>query len=112
MNLGNCLDSIQVIDTGIKTNLVHDDNSGLLCLFVKFAHSRRDLGRRNNMCLALDSGFDDSRVISVRNERDDQFICGDFLLQSFGVVNVKRDGSRIRETFRETLGRSKSSASW
>lgn len=72
MDFLNRLDSVKVINTRVQADLIHDNDSSFLCLSIQLAHGGGNVARGNNMGLSLDSGLDDSSVISVRDERDHQ----------------------------------------
>ena len=65
VNLRDCLDSVQMIDAWVQSNLVHDDDTCLLGLSVQFTHRRTDIAGGNDMRLSLDGRLDDSRMVSV-----------------------------------------------
>ena len=67
MNLTNRLNSIQMIDTGIYADLVHHNDTSLLCFALQLAHRRRDIARSHYVRLPLDGSHDD---IGMVHERD------------------------------------------
>jgi hypothetical protein len=89
VDLINDLDSVQMIDTGIKTNLVHYDDTSRLCLRIQLLHSWGDVTGSDHMRLALDRGLDDIGVMGVGNEGDDDVICCDFLFKSSVIVDIQ-----------------------
>jgi hypothetical protein len=56
------------------------------------------------MLLGLDSGLDDEGVEGVGNERDDQVVLADLLLERIGVGDVEGDGAGVLETLSEGFG--------
>jgi hypothetical protein len=62
------------------------------------------------MLLGLDSGLDDEGVEGVGNERDDQVVLADFLLERIGVGDVEGDGAGVLETLGEGFGAVKGAA--
>ena len=97
VHLVNGLDRVQVVDAGIQTNLVHDDDPRLLDLILELADPGADVARRDNVRLALDRGLDDVDVVDVRDERDDEVVVRDGLLERGGVGHVERYASRVGE---------------
>ena len=112
VDLADRLDRVQVVDTGIETDLVHDDNARLLDLRLERADRGADIARRHDVRLALDRGLDDGRVVDVRHERHDEVVLRDRSLENRGVGNVERDGGRMREVSRETFGGLERAAGW
>lgn len=80
MNLANGLNSVQVVNTGIETNFVHDDDSSLLSSSVEFPHSWGDVAGGDYVSFALDSGLDDLCVEDVGDQRDDKVMGSNSLL--------------------------------
>ena len=68
MHFGNSLNSVQVVDTGIEADLVHDDDTGILDRLVEFAHGGRDVARGDNVGLALDGSLNHGSMIGVGDE--------------------------------------------
>lgn len=89
MDFLNRLNSVKVIDTRVQADLIHDNYSSFLCLGIQLAHGGGNVARSDNMGLSLDSGLDDSGVISVRDERDHQvmFCYGGF--ECGCVIDIK-----------------------
>jgi len=92
-----------MIDTRVQADLVHDDNSSLLNLFVELQHRWRNVAGSNNIGLALDCCLDDIRMVSVRDERDDKVVIRNRGFQSIGSGDIQRDSSRVRETLGQLL---------
>lgn len=65
MDFINCLNRVQMINTRIQPDLVHNHDARLLRLLVKLPHSRRDIAGGNNVCLSLDGGLNDGCVVRV-----------------------------------------------
>lgn len=112
MDLINGLDGVEVVNTRVETNLVHDDDASLLGSSIKLTHRRADIAGGDNVGLALDGGFDDIGVVGVGDERDDKVVLGDGLLQRSGVSDVERDRSRVAEVRDELLRGFKSAAGY
>ena len=81
MYLVDGLDRIQVVHTGVKADLVHDNDARLLDLLLKLADRGADVARRHHVRLALDRGLDDVDVVDVRDKRDDEVVVRDLLLE-------------------------------
>jgi hypothetical protein len=62
------------------------------------------------MLLGLDGGLDDKGVEGVGDERDDQVVLADLLLERIGVGDVEGDGAGVLETLGESFGAVKSTA--
>jgi hypothetical protein len=74
------LDGVEVIDTRVKADFVHNNDTGFTSSSIEFTHRRRHITRRDNVSLALDSGFDDGGVVGVRNEGNNKIMSGNLLL--------------------------------
>ena len=81
VHLVDRLDRVQVVDAGVKADLVHDDDPRLLDLVLELADAGADVARRDNVRLALDRGLDDVDVVDVRDKRDDEVVVRDLLLE-------------------------------
>lgn len=81
VNLADSLNGVQMVDTRVKANLVHDDDPSLLRLFVELPDSRRNVAGGHDIGLALDGGLDDSGVVGIGNERDDEIVGSNFALE-------------------------------
>ena len=108
VHLVDRLDRVQVVDAGVKADLVHDDDPRLLDLVLELADPGADVARRDDVRLALDRGLDDVDVVDVRDKRDDEVVFGDGLLESNllrGVLGacVKGDRSGVAEIACEGL---------
>ena len=106
MDLVDRLDGVEVVDSGIEANLVHDGDAGLCSLVVQLAHGVRDVRRRDDVLLVLDGRLDDVGVLGVRDERDDEVARLDRLVERLvrRRVDLER-GRRARERHAERLGR-------
>jgi len=98
------LDSIQVVNTGIKTNLVHYDDTSRPCFRIQLPHSWGDVAGSDYMCLALDRGLNDGDVIGIRNKGDDDIMGCNFLFKSSGVVDVQGNSGCPWQTASQFLG--------
>lgn len=106
------LDSVEVVDTRVETNLVKDSDSGLLRLLVECHHGLGNVGSGDNILLLVDGGLDDLCVEGVWDQRDDQVNLSDLLLQCLCIVHVDGDGIGMLETLCELLGALKCAAGW
>ncbi len=68
MHFRNSLDSVQVVDTGIEADLVHDDDTGILDSLIEFAHGGGDVTRSDDVGLALDGSLDHGSMVGVGDE--------------------------------------------
>lgn len=87
------LDGVEVIDSGIETDLVHDNNTGVLDLLLKSFDSRRDVTGGDDVLLVTDSGLDDLDVVDVRDQRDDNIVLRDSLVELGLVLDIDGLGS-------------------
>ena len=110
VHLVDGLDSVQVIDTRVQTNLVEHCNTGILGLLVKRHHGFGDIRGGNDMLLLVYRGLDHLSMESVRDERDDKSVLGDLSLESLLIRDVQGDGCGVLEAFGKLLGAFKSSA--
>jgi len=77
----DCLYGVQVVDTWVKTDLVHNDDACLLDLWLELLHCIRDVRSGDYILLELDSGLDDIGVVDVRDEGDDKIVLLDKRIQ-------------------------------
>lgn len=110
MNLVNRLNSVQVINTRVQTNLVHDRDTGILGLLVKLLHRRGNIAGGDDVLLVADGGLDDEFVVCVGDKRDGDIDLGDFRIEGGAVINVERNGVAVGETLAELGGALKCSA--
>ena len=93
-----------MVNTGIKTNLVHYDDTSCLRFRIQLPHGWADVAGSDYMCLAFDRGLNDSGVISIGNKGDDDIIGCDFLFKSSGVVNIQGNRRCPRQIVSQFLG--------
>ena len=62
------------------------------------------------MLLHADSRLDDSGVVNVRDQANDEVMLANLSIQCLVVVDVERDGGRMLDTSGEGLGRLEGSA--
>lgn len=111
VHLVDRLDSIQVVNTGVEANLVHNNDPCLLGFLVEGAHGWGDVRGRNNVRLALDGSLNDCRVVGERYKGDDEVVGSDLFLKIRGG-NVKRDPSGPGKSGGQGLSGSKSATSY
>ena len=104
------LDGVEMINTGVQPNLVHDDDSSSLDFGVEGADGGGDVAGGDDVGLSLDGGLDDGDVVGVRDQRDDQVEGGNLSLELGCVVHVESDGRGVGETFTEGLSGREGSA--
>jgi len=93
VHLVNGLDGVQVVDTRVEANLVHDNNTCFLGRFFEGSHRGRDVASGDDMSLALDSCLDYYSVVSVRNEGDNEVVGGDSGFKCSCIIDIQRDGA-------------------
>ena len=93
-----------------RSNLVHDNDTGLLSSSVKLAHSRADVAGGDDVGLAFDSCLDDISVVGVGNERDNEVMLSNGLLESSSVVDIKGNRSGVRKVRAQLFGGLQSTA--
>lgn len=98
------LDSVEMIDSWIETDLVHDRNAGVLALLVQGLHNITDVARRHNVLLVADGALDDIGVEGVGDEGDDEIDLGHCGIESLGVGDVEGDRVCIGDALTELLG--------
>lgn len=110
MNLVDELHCVQMIDTGVETNLIHDHDSGLLDLIFKFTDAVANVARGYNVRLALDGGLDNGDMVDVRNKRNDKIVLCNSLLQGGAVGHVKGNSSCVGQVASQALSGRKRAA--
>ena len=70
------LNGVEMINTGVKTDLVQDNNTGSLDLSVELPHGWGDVAGGDDVGFALDRRLDDLSMVCVGNERDDEIVSG------------------------------------
>ena len=81
--------SREMVDSGVKTDFVHDGYASFLGLGIELQHGGRNVRGRYDVLLLADRRLDDSGVVCVRNERDGNVDLGDLSIKSIGIVDVK-----------------------
>ncbi|KAH3669334.1 hypothetical protein OGAPHI_001455 [Ogataea philodendri] len=91
VDLVDGLDGIQVVNTWVQTDLVHDNNTGFLDRWLQLLQSWRDVrGGHDIGMLGLDGSLDNASVVDVWDQRDHNIVLVDLFVQSFLVGNVQR----------------------
>lgn len=112
VNTVDHVDGVEVVDSGVETDLVEDSDTGVNSLLVESLHSVRNVRSRDDVLLELDGRLDDVGVLSVRNERDDKVVLLDGSVERGLVGGIDSEGRRrAREGSSELLGGRKGSAS-
>ena len=88
VNVVDGLDRVQVVDSGVKANLVHNDDASLLDLWLELLHRIRDVRGGDHVLLVLDGGLDDIDVVDVGDERDDKIVLGNQCVERGRVLDV------------------------
>lgn len=112
MNLLNRLDGVQVVNSGVKTNLVHDCDSGILGSLVKLQHGWGDIAGCDNVLLVADRRLDDLCVEDVWDKGNDEVVLSYDGVECGCVVDVDGDGLGVLDAFGELLRAFESTASW
>jgi hypothetical protein len=89
VDLVNGKDSRQVVDTGVKTDLVHDSDTSLLGGGIELHHGGRDVGGCDDILLLADGRLDDGGVECVGDQADDNVNLGDFSVEGLVVVDIE-----------------------
>ena len=110
MDLVDGLDSPQVVDSRVNTNLVEADQSGVLELLVEGGHGGVDVGGGDDVRLLVEGGLHDTGVVGVRDERDDDIVSLDGLSEGIGGADINGHGGGVGETGAELLSGSVGSA--
>ena len=77
--------------TWIQADLVHNRYASFLDLCFQLLHCGRNIAGCDDVFLLADCGFDDSGVIGVRNQGNNDVMFLDLLVQSCFVVDIERD---------------------
>ena len=105
------LDGTNVVDTRVQTDLVHNNDSGVLGLLLESLHGRRNVRSGDNVLLVPDSALNNSSVVDVRDEGNHEVTVGDGGIEGISIGNVDRDGLGTSEVGSHLLGGLESSAS-
>ena len=68
MNLVNCLDRVQMVNTRVQPDLIHDHDACFLGVLFKLPHGGRDVASGDDVSLAFDGGLDHSCMVGVWDE--------------------------------------------
>ena len=111
MYLVDGLDSVQVVNTRIEADLIHDNDASLLDRFVESAHRRRDVASGDDMSLSLNSCLYYCGVVSVRNKGDYKVVVGNSGFKCSRIVDIQRDGASTGKVSSKRLSRFEGTAS-
>ena len=112
MNLINCLHGIQVVDTRIKTNFIHDNDASGFNPTLKRLDRGRDITCRDDVCLAFDGSFNDRNMESVRDERNNCIYSRDGGLERRGISDIKRYSRRAGKALCQRFCTFEGATSW
>lgn len=102
--LGDRLHSVEMVNTRIKANFVHNGDARLLAVFLELQHGRRDVGSGHDVGLGADTRLNDQGVEGVRDQGDGQIDLLKGLVEGGIIVNVEGDGRGVLEALAELLG--------
>lgn len=103
MHLLDGLDGVEVVDSWVQTDLVHDCDAGVLCSLIQLKHGWRDIGSGDNVLLLADGRLDNSGMESVWDEGNDQVVFADSGVQSLLVGDIEGDWGSVLDAFGELL---------
>lgn len=103
MHLIDCFDRVQMVDARIKTNLVHYNDARSLGFLIKFTHCRGYITGCDDVNFSLYRSLYDSRVVRVRDQRDDEIMCSNLSLEIIGIIDVQRNALCIWKTLCKRL---------
>ena len=104
VDVGDGLDGVQVVETGVEADLVHDRDAGSLDLGLQGADGVRHIRRRDDVDLVLACRADHSCMVRVRDERDDEVVRLDRGAEGLCVLHVDLHGACLRELGAELGG--------
>ena len=97
-----------MVDTRVQTNLVHDDDTSLLALFLERLHGRGNVRGGDHVLLVPNGRLDDRGVVDVGDEGDDEITVGHGGVEGFRVgrvhLNAGGTGERSDHLFGELDG--------
>ena len=89
MDLCDGLDGIQMIDTRIKANLIHDRDASFFDLGFELLHCRAGVGSCDDVHFLSYGRLDDRSMVGVGNQTDRDLDFADFGIQSCFIFNVQ-----------------------
>jgi len=105
------LNGVEVVDSWVQTNLIHDGDAGILALLLQRFHTIAHIAGRNNILLVADRALDDVGVECVGNERYDDVDLGYCGVERGGIGDVEGDRVGIGDALSELFGGLERSAS-
>jgi hypothetical protein len=96
----------------VKTNLVHDSDSGLLALLIELHHGGGDVGCGDDIGLGADGGLNDLGVECVGDQGDGDIGLLEGLVKGSIVVDIQSNGLGVLEARGELLSALKGTASY
>lgn len=94
------------------SNLVHNSNSGVLCLLFKLEHAWGDITCGHNILLLSDGRLDDGRVEGIRDQTNDKIVLCYSSVKGFQIGDIEGDWLCQLDTLGELLCVVKISAGW
>ena len=100
MNLVDRLHGIQMVDTRVKAYFIHDNDASGFCTLLECPYSRRNVACRDDMCVALDSCFNNRNMERVGDKRDNCIYGSNRITERRSISNIKRESCRARKALR------------
>lgn len=88
MGIIDGLDSIQVVDSRVETDLVHYCDTSLDDFRLECLHGIRDIAGSDHVLLVSDSGFDDIGMVDVGDQRDDEVVLRHESIEGSFILDV------------------------
>ena len=85
----NGLDSVQVVDSRVETDLVHDCDTSLDDFRLECLHSIRNVAGGNYVLLVSDSGLDDIGMVDVWDQGDDEVVLRHESIEGSFILDVE-----------------------
>jgi hypothetical protein len=99
-----------VVETRVKTDLIHDCDTSLAALLIQLHHRGGNVGGRDHIRLGTDSRLDDGSVESVWDERDHNIGLVQGSIEGGIVVDIEGDSLGVLEARGQGLGTLKGTA--
>ena len=112
VDFGDGLDGVEMVDSGIETDFVHDGDAGFAAALVESLHGWRHVAGCHDVLALADGGLDDGGVVGVGDQADDEVDGGDGGVEGGGIGDVEGDGVGIFDAGGELLGGLEGAAGW
>ena len=89
MDLCDGLDGIQMIDTRIKANLIHDRDASFFDLGFELLHCRAGVRGGDDIHFLSYGRFDDQSMVGVGDQTDRDIDFADFRIQSRFIFDIQ-----------------------